>query len=137
MRREKEDYEKAAEEIRQDQSFPRRLWKVVAKTIRIRKRRDSGEISIITDLTVAESALQLLATGGDDSTAFSALESRSGRDTNDEKSIKSNYRSSHRTLQKAEDFESTPPGEAVTNVQILPKEAATNLKTPPKEAQPT
>ena len=56
---------------------------------------------------------------------------------NDEKNVKSNYRSSHRTLQKAEDFESTPPGEAVTNVQILPKEAATNLKTPPKEAQPT
>ena len=90
MRREKEDYEKAAEEIRQDQSFPRRLWKVVAKTIRIRKRRDSGEISIITDLTVAESALQLLVVEGDDSHAFSALESGLDSNTDKEKSVKSN-----------------------------------------------
>ena len=49
----------------------------------------------------------------EDLTTFSALESGSDNDTNDKKSIKSNYRSSHGTPEKAEDFESTPPEEAV------------------------
>ena len=78
--------------------------------------------------------LQILVVEAEDLTTFSALESGSDNDTNDKKSIKSNYRSNHGTRKEPEDFESTLPDEVATDVQILPKEAVADIKTPREEA---
>ena len=129
----KEAYENTAEAIRHDQFFSGRLWKVVEENIRLWKQRDSEESSIVTDLTVAESALQLLVEGGDDSTAFSTLESGSDTDTDNGKSTKSNYRSSHATPKDSKD----ELDDTIINEQRLLVEEEDKVKTPPREEKET
>ena len=102
-RRQKDVYEKASNEIHWDQSFCKRLQKVVGEIIPLQKCKDSRENNVITDLVAVELALQLLAEEGDDSTTFSALKSGSDNDIDDEKSSKSNYHSNHTTPKELEE----------------------------------
>ena len=148
MMRKREAYQKAAEQVRQDQSFPRALRRIVEETIHLRKQCGSNEASSITDLADTESTLPILATKGEDSTTFFALELGSEHNTNDDWSVKSNYCSSHRTPEETKDEALdqtsteeaknnlwTLPEEAKINTRALPKEVKTNILTPPKEAE--
>ena len=78
-------------------------------------------------------ALQLLAEGGDDSTAFSALKTGSDTDTDDRKSAKSNYRSSHATPKDSKD----ELDDTIINEQRLLVEEEDKVKTPPREEKET
>ena len=72
------------------------------EALRFQNRQFSDEGSILTSPREAESILQMLAEGNGNSEAFSALESES----DNERSVQSNYKSSHHTPDGLEDDES-------------------------------
>ena len=102
----REAFQQAAEEIRQDRSFPRVLRRVAEEALRLQNQQYFNEGSSLSSLREVESILQTLTTGGGDSEAFSALESES----DSEQSVQSNYRSNHDTLDdpREGDSEHTP-----------------------------
>ena len=69
-------FQQAAEEIRQDRSFPRVLRRVTKEALRFQKQL-SNEGSSLMSLQEAKSRLWMLAEGNGDSEAFSTLESES------------------------------------------------------------
>ena len=81
--------------------------------------------------------MQLLGVEGDDSTAFSALEYTSNSNADEEKRVKSNYRSSHRTPEELEEL----PEQETIEFQILLIETAIEFQIfqilPPKKAEKT
>ena len=70
-------FQQAAEEIRQDWSFPSVLWRVAEEALRFQNQQYSDEGSSLSSLQGAESILQIVAEGDEDSEAFFALESES------------------------------------------------------------
>ena len=124
----REAFQQAVEEIQQDLYFPRVLRRVVEEAIRLQTQQCSDEGSRLSSLWEAESLLQTLATGDDDSEALSALESESYS----KKSVQSNYRNSHDTPDDPEedDSEHTPTPESTNTLTILPAE---KKPTPPSD----
>ena len=133
-----EAFQQAAEEIRQDRSFPRVLQRVAEEALRFQNQQFSDEGSSLTSLREEESILQTLAEGDGDSEAFSALESES----DSEQSVQSNYKSSHDTPDNPEDDEldgsSTP--EPTEELPLEPRDRQSLNKTkrtptPPPEKE--
>ena len=89
----REAFQQAAEEIRQDRSFPRSLRRVAEEALQFRSQQFSDEGSSLTSLREAESILQKLVGGNGDAEAFATLES----DSDSEESVASRYKSSHDT----------------------------------------
>ena len=87
----REAFQQAAEEIQQDRSFSRSLWRVAEEALQFRSQQFSDEGSSLTSLREAESILQTLAGGNGDVEAFATLES----DSDSEESVASRYKTSH------------------------------------------
>ena len=92
-----------------------------------------------TNLADAESTLQTLEAKAEDSAAFSALEETTSEsvldgDTNEDRSVKSNYCSSHNTSKEwgEEALEQPPPALVETSIQTLLVEVANLWKLPYK-----
>ena len=134
-----EEYQRAIEEIQHDQSFAWSLWRIVEETIHLRNQRGSDEGSKITDLADAESKLQILTTEVQDSISFSALESGSDHDTNDDWSVKSNYRSIHGIPEETEEeaLEQTLLAKVEIEIQIPQVDVETDILTLLEEAKST
>ena len=94
--------QQAAEEIRQNRSFPRSLRSVAEEALQFRSQQISDEGSSLTSLREAKSILQTLAGGDGDGEAFTTLE----LDSDIEESAASRYKSSHDTPNDPEDNES-------------------------------
>mgnify|MGYP000665680474 CR=1 FL=1 len=73
----REAFQQAAEEIRQDRSFPRVLRRVAEEALRLQNQKYSDKGSSLSSLREAESILQTLAEGDGEMEAFSALVSES------------------------------------------------------------
>ena len=98
----REAFQQAAEEIRQDRSFPRSLRRVAEEALQFQSQQFSDEGSNLTSLREAKSILQTLADGDGDVEAFATLEV----DSDSEESVTSCYRSNHDTPNDPEDDES-------------------------------
>ena len=98
----REDFQQVVKEIQQDRSFPRVLRMVAEELLRFQNQKFSNEGSNLTSLREAHSILQTIAKGDGESEAFLALESES----DNERSVQSNYKSSHHTPDGLEDDES-------------------------------
>ena len=79
------------------------LRRVLEETIRIQNQRGLDDRTNLTNLVDTESTLQTLAMKGEDLTVFSALESESDNDTNDDWIFKFNYCCSHNTPEEPEE----------------------------------
>ena len=123
----REAFQQAAEEIRQDRSFPRVLRRVAKDALWFRNQQFSDEGSSLTSLREAELILQTLAEDDGDSEAFSALELES----HSEQSVQSNYKSSHDTPNGFEDNQSegSPTPEPTEELPLVPEERQSPNKT--------
>ena len=109
------------------------------ETIHLRKQCGSNEASSITDLADTESTLPILATKGEDSTTFFALELGSEHNTNDDWSVKSNYRSIHGIPEETEEeaLEQTLLAKVEIEIQIPQVDVETDILTLLEEAKST
>ena len=130
----REAFQQAAEEIRQDRSFPRVLRRVAEEALRFQNQQFSDEGSSLSSLREAESILQTLAASDGDSEAFCALESES----DSEQSVWSNYLNSHDTLDdpKEDDSEHTSTPEPTTTLPIILVERQSKDKTKRRPTPP-
>ena len=115
----------------------RSLQRIVEETIRLQNQRGFDEGNNITDLGDIETTLKILVAEEEYSTSFSALESCSDHDTNDDRCVKSTYHSSHGISEETEEeaLEQTPPTEVETKIQTPLEEAKTKIPTPLEEAE--
>ena len=87
----REAFQQAAEEIRQDRSFPRSLRRVAEEALQFRSQQFSDEGNNRTSLREAESILQTLAGGDGDVEPFTTLE----LDSDSEESVTLQKQSRH------------------------------------------
>ena len=94
-----EAYQQVADEIPQDQYFPRMIRWVVEEIVWLQIQQHLDEASSLSNLRDAKSILQTLAIGVGDSEAYWTFDSKS----DNENIIHSNYRSNHDTLDELEE----------------------------------
>ena len=123
----REAFQQAAEEIRQDRSFPRVLRRVAKHALRFQSQPFSDQGSSLTSLWEAESIMQTLADGDRDAEAFAALES----DSDGEESVQSNYKCSHDAPdgQEEEESDDTSTLEPTEELPFVPGDRQSPIKT--------